>query len=815
MAKSNDNVDQHKLFSSDVTKMPEGYYSGDKPNTKLRSFVEEHISERPYDPSTDDYVVPAFDRAIETSKATAIYNMHTYWSKKPHDAIQQYIQHFTVPGDLVLDPFSGSGGTALATLIEGRKSIAIDASPAATFITAGYCMPLPADFCISVINEFLNAWRKECEWSYEIICPECNKTAIIETVVHSDRYECLKCLTIEPIYNLIDREYCTKCNDKVTVTKNKRIDMVPVSFSIKCKKCGHNTKTTSNQVKADYLRRITDIQSSLKGLTVPHAPIPNARVATGRMRTTKTEHVDELYYPRSLYCMAIAFDLASKLEQPQRHFIEFCLTSMCLFVTKMHQANESTGGNISKGSYYVPPVNKEMNVFSAFVRKANAVTKGLSSIKLGCNKIIVSTESCTDLTSIPNNSIDYIFTDPPYSDKVPFSDLNLPWEAWLKFDTEWIEKEIIIHPDQQKGIIEWSALMKKAFQRMYDVLKPGRWLTLCYHDTSDGSWSLIQDMATEVGFIPDSLDNVLYIDVSQKSFQQIVADKVNKRDLVINFRKPRYNETKEDIIISINDDMSTFNDKARKLISSYIERNPGCTKDRIFDEIVSHMVRAGRMETHNFEELLLQVAEGTEGVSGIHWYLKDSSLDIMDAAESAKEDTAADNISKYIAAYIEKHPTFDGVHYSDIFEHFVYTVKIKPRRALAEWLLDYFFKTDDGTYRLPISEEEKRLKAEGRSNGTQRRIKRYLAFLQQGVAIPEKERASDSTIAEWIRHCKRSGLYEQGKLLYEKGGLNIDTLTEEALVNIEEDYQVCARMLGRTSASNTETKSKRGRKAKS
>jgi hypothetical protein len=81
-----------------IPKMPEGYYSGDKPNPNLRAFVQKHLAERPYDPETDKYDVPAFDHAIETTKATAIYNMHTYWSKKPHDAIRQYIRHYTKPG---------------------------------------------------------------------------------------------------------------------------------------------------------------------------------------------------------------------------------------------------------------------------------------------------------------------------------------------------------------------------------------------------------------------------------------------------------------------------------------------------------------------------------------------------------------------------------------------------------------------------------------------------------------------------------------------------------------------------------------------
>ncbi len=82
--------------------MPADHYSGDQPNPNLRAFVEAHLAERPYDPEHDDSNVPAFNKPIETTKATAIYNMHAYWSKKPHDAIRQYIEHYTQPGDLVL-----------------------------------------------------------------------------------------------------------------------------------------------------------------------------------------------------------------------------------------------------------------------------------------------------------------------------------------------------------------------------------------------------------------------------------------------------------------------------------------------------------------------------------------------------------------------------------------------------------------------------------------------------------------------------------------------------------------------------------------
>src|ERR1035438_2831750 len=132
--------EQPPLIEAEIEhRPPEGYYSGDKANPQLRSFAEAHSKRRPYDRVTDAYSVKPFDKAITTTKATAIYGMHTYWSKKPHDAIREYIRHYTEEGDLVLDPFCGSGGTAVAALMEGRAAIAIDRSPAATFITKNYC----------------------------------------------------------------------------------------------------------------------------------------------------------------------------------------------------------------------------------------------------------------------------------------------------------------------------------------------------------------------------------------------------------------------------------------------------------------------------------------------------------------------------------------------------------------------------------------------------------------------------------------------------------------------------------------------------
>ncbi len=495
--------------------------------------------------------------------------------------------------------------------------------------------------------------------------------------------------------------------------------------------------------------------------------------------------------------------------------------------SKLQQYHEG-GGGFQRGTYYIPQVNLERNQFDCLSRKFGDFIKGWGEIAIFLRqpKVYGSTQSSCDLSALPTNSVDYVFTDPPYADKVQYGELNFVWEAWLGLDTHWHDEEIIVNEIRGKTETDWANMMRQALGETYRVLKPGRWLSLCYHDTSEGTWALVQDIMAEVGFLVDQAGTALFIETAEKSANQRTADKVTKRDLVINFRKPRLGEAAEVVTIRGDEDQATFSEKVRSIIRDYLTVNPGATKDRIYDEVVSRMVRAGRMEAHNFDEILAQVAEEVRepvkknlfenespDLFGTHeigrWYLKEVGASVLDAAESAKEDTAAEKLKSFISTYLKKHPAVEGVHYSDLFEQYVYTVKDKPRRPLAEWLLDYFYKTEAGTYRLPESAEEEQLKAAGRSQGTSRHIKRYLAYLQQGLAVPAKERPNDATLAEWIRHCKRSGLYEQGKLLYEMGGLNLDSLSEEMQVDVEEDYQVCVRLLARaTSESKTIRKRK-------
>jgi hypothetical protein len=294
----------------------------------------------------------------------------------------------------------------------------------------------------------------------------------------------------------------------------------------------------------------------------------------------------------------------------------------------------------------------------------------------------------------------------------------------------------------------------------------------------------------EVGLIIDKTDYALYFESAKKSLKQETSDKVTKRDLLINFRKPRPGEGAQELIITGNEDKKTFLEKVKVIIIDHLSRHSGTTMDRVYDDVVSKMVRRGEFERHNFKEILTQVAEESEG----RWYLKETAEEV-DAAEQTKEDKAAQRLEMFMERYLKEHPHQSGVHYSDLFEQcLVIPKEDKPRRLLQEWMWDYFFKTHEGTWRPPLTAEEREQKAGVRQSGLLRRIKRFTNALMEGTPIRQKDRPeNDATLAEWVRECRRAGLYDHGRVLYEKGGIKADSLDEESRLELEEDYAVCVR----------------------
>ena len=816
-------------------------FFGDKPNPFLREFVEAHVREHPYDPVGDDYDVKAFDKPITTTKTTAIYNMHTYWSKKPHTAITEYIRHYTKPGDLVLDPMCGSGGTALAALMEGRKTVAIDVSPAATFITKNYCSSVDLDEFNEAFEEIKEKVKPELDWLYETRCDSCGGRAITQHTVYSQRFQCPRCLEIVPLFDCVEAKVPAK-----TQQKGKSVEMKTVQVCPHCKSRGHieeiSTRTKSfgsvpvlvnyeclngckpkrkqrqyndsNLKKRTFfetydLAKIAEIETKPIPYWFPPHRMMNVESNTAPWgdewrpgRDFRT--VAELFTKRNLWALSVLLNAInnSKISDDCRDYLRVGFSGIILGLSKMnrYRPDVSFPLNIMNGTYYLPQISKEEAIFKHFENKIKRIVIFLksSAYDISSSSGLISTDDAKNaLKSIPLNSVDYVFTDPPYGGNIQYGELNFIWEAWLGFDTAWHSKEIIVNETRGVTTSVWNKRMKETMGEVFRVLKPDRWVSLCYHDTSEGTWQLLQDLMTEVGFIPQQTNSALFIDTDQKSFNQLTADKVTKRDMVFNYRKPKPGESSSFLLLTGQEDLQSFNQKACSIIRDFLSEHPGSTKDHVYDALVSHMVSRSQMQAHDFNSLLRMVAEPVSIGSlemAERWYLRDSELNFQDTTESAKEDVGAESVMLFIDKSLKAHPELDGVHYSDIFEHYLYAVKDKPRRELKDWLLDYFFVTGDGTYRPPSTDEEASFKKLGRVRGLNRKIKRLVAFIVEGIPVPEPLRPDNLTLAEWVLHSRRAGLYLEGKLLFERAGLMLDALSEEMQVEVQEAYQTCNNM---------------------
>lgn len=101
------------------------------PNPFLADFVR--AFGRPHDPDRP-YRRAAYAGEFRVSKRHPVHVFHPYHNKVPPSVVRALIEHYTEPGDLVLDPFAGTGMTAVAARECGRHAIVADLSPAAAFI---------------------------------------------------------------------------------------------------------------------------------------------------------------------------------------------------------------------------------------------------------------------------------------------------------------------------------------------------------------------------------------------------------------------------------------------------------------------------------------------------------------------------------------------------------------------------------------------------------------------------------------------------------------------------------------------------------
>ncbi|WP_462409362.1 DNA methyltransferase [Neobacillus sp. Marseille-QA0830] len=262
------------------------------------------------------------------------------------------------------------------------------------------------------------------------------------------------------------------------------------------------------------------------------------------------------------------------------------------------------------GTLYISQLTAEIPLISYISDKWKDLQRcGNEIINKGHN--IITTQSTGNLEQIPDSSVDYIFTDPPFGENLNYSELNYIWESFIGVVTN-TNDEAIINSFQRKGLAEYQGLIEKCFKQMYRVLKPGRWITVEFHNSKNSVWNSIQEALSRVGFV---IADVRVLDKKKGTTKQMSYMTTAKQDLVISAYKP-----KEKVLNIMNRSLSD-NENVWIFVENHLKQLPIFIKDKngvaeivvertprvLFDRMVAYYVQNGLI-------VPLSSAEFQEGV---------------------------------------------------------------------------------------------------------------------------------------------------------------------------------------------------------
>lgn len=200
------------------------------------------------------------------------------------------------------------------------------------------------------------------------------------------------------------------------------------------------------------------------------------------------------------------------------------------------KGKEIPGSQVNRyfsGTLYIPSMLSEVSPEYLYRKKIQRLEKAFTAIRnVSPQKCLVSTQSATK-SALPEESIDYIFIDPPFGRNLQYSELNQIWEAWLRLFTQ-RDTEAVVDETRARGVLEYGSLMRQCFVDMFTSLKPGRWMTLVFHNSFNAVWIAIQEALFSAGFI---VADVRVLDKQQDTYKQSRQGLV-KQDLVISAYKP-------------------------------------------------------------------------------------------------------------------------------------------------------------------------------------------------------------------------------------------------------------------------------------
>jgi DNA modification methylase len=529
-----------------------------------------------------------------------------------------------------------------------RRVVLNDLSSAATFIAYNYNTPVDVKAFEKEAKRILREVEKECGWMYETKHSD-GQIGKINYTVWSDVFICPECAGEVVFWDvavkvgdgiILDDFQCPNCNRWLSKspTNPKKEELKPVDqrrpISSKAERSFISYFDSSiNQIVKQAKQVPVLINYSMNGKRFEKVPddfdfaliekiensdipywFPTDRMMEGK-ETRRNDpigitHVHHFYTKRDT--MVISSFLSKSERKTQRWMLKMVLTSLLIYASKLSRWRLANKSGPLAGTLYVSSTIMPLDAMTILPNRIKRLAKGKLSVpSLNSNYTTTSTNS-SGFFGVLNNSIDYIFTDPPFGANLNYSELNFLWESWLKVVTN-NKPEAIENSVQGKGPNEYRQLITACFKEAYRVLKPGHWMTVEFSNTKASVWNSIQTALNDAGFI---IANVSALDKKQGSFKAVTTPTAVKQDLVISAYKPnggfekRFQEeatTEEgvwDFVRTHLDYLPVIKSKGA-LLEMVPERDPRI----LFDQMVAYYIRKGYFVPISSQEFQLGLSQ--------------------------------------------------------------------------------------------------------------------------------------------------------------------------------------------------------------
>jgi hypothetical protein len=556
------------------------------PNPWLGEFVAEWQAtndERRMTNEEGSYHREPFAADVSEGKTDQLYKAHSYHTKVPHLAIVPSILHYTEPGDLVLDGFCGTGMTGIAAQWCGaapadyrsqleaewraagreaprwgaRRAVLNDLSPVATFIAANYNLPFDVAAFAAAGEQLLQEVEAELGWMYAtrhtdgtlgqieytvwsevFTCPECANEIVfldeafdVETQSVLKKFPCPNC-NATLTKRTLDRVFETK-PDPVGGGLWRRVKLVPLTIHYRSQD-GERHQKEPDEADTEVLQRI---EQQPWPAEMPSIRLPVEDMYHGsRIAPKGFTHIHHFFLPRAAHALAALWRKADAHPDPRiRHMLLYFVEQAIWTMTVLNRYRPTGYSQVNQfiaGIFYVPSQHSELSPWYVLEGKLDRLVKAFQQAYQTPNTVAVTTGTAARL-DLPDDAIDYIFTDPPFGENIYYADLNYLIESWHGVLTN-TAPEAIVDRAKKKGLADYQDLMTACFVEYERVLKPGRWLTVVFHNSHNAVWSAIQEALAVAGFV---IADVRTLDKQQGSYRQVTSSAM-KQDLVVSAYKP-------------------------------------------------------------------------------------------------------------------------------------------------------------------------------------------------------------------------------------------------------------------------------------